>query len=212
MVASIPSMNSNPDQVAPLIAVMEETRTFLARPDNDFAWSSWKDATTALREIDGLISRLKQGVLPPRLALTVLFLVTGPIQEVSVSSGWGKQFLALAKRFDSAITRVYGRDPREIAANKAEISDQINQLLGGRLRWFFSFLSGLATGFGIYLYCTNDTTEVYFPIHLKGDSVLYAMVLSSVVFGTLAIVNWVKWKRHQSLLAQNIFPPPACND
>lgn len=202
-------MNANPDQVAPSIAIMEETRTFLTRPDNDFSWSTWKDATAALREIDDLISRLKQGALPPRLALTVLFLATGPIQEVSINSGWGKEFLSVAKRFDSAINRVYGRDPREIAAHKAEIADQINQLLGGRLRWFFSFLSVLPTGFGIYLYYANDTTEVYFPIHLKGDSVFYAVVLSSAIFGTLATINWVKWKRQKSRLAKNIFPPPA---
>jgi len=29
-----------------------------------------------------------------------LFAPTGPIQEVSLSSGWGQEFLELAERFD----------------------------------------------------------------------------------------------------------------
>lgn len=90
-----------------LVAVLREARTFLARPDNDFAWSSWEDAEAAFREIDGLISRIESGTLPPRLDLTVLFAPTGPIQEVSVSSGWGQEFVRLADRFDAAVAVAY---------------------------------------------------------------------------------------------------------
>jgi hypothetical protein len=91
-----------------LVAVLREAHAFLARPDNDFAWSSWVDAQAAFREIDGLISRIESGSLPPRLDLTVLFAPTGPIQEVSVSSGWGQEFLRLADRFDAAMETAYG--------------------------------------------------------------------------------------------------------
>ncbi len=31
---------------------------------------------------------------------------TGSIQEVSVSSGWGEEFLAVSERFDAVIKRV----------------------------------------------------------------------------------------------------------
>ena len=37
--------------------------------------------------------------------MAVLFLPTGPIQEVSLSSGWGDEFVALADRFDAAAAR-----------------------------------------------------------------------------------------------------------
>jgi hypothetical protein len=33
----------------------------------------------------------------------VLFLPTGPIQEVSLSSGWAQEFLDLADRYDQAV-------------------------------------------------------------------------------------------------------------
>jgi hypothetical protein len=41
------------------------------------------------------------------LELSVLFAPTGPVQEVSVSSGWGDEFLILANEFDAALAEVY---------------------------------------------------------------------------------------------------------
>ena len=91
-----------------LIAVLREAREFLARPDNNFAWSSWDDAAAALREVDGFISRIEVGEMPDCSAIELLFLPTGPIQAVSLSSGWGQQFHRLADRFDAAVERAYG--------------------------------------------------------------------------------------------------------
>src|SRR5687768_8490191 len=93
-----------------LVEVLREARRFLARPENDFAWSSWEDTTAALREMDGLIGRIESGDMPKRSDLEVLFLPTGPIQEVSVSSGWGEEFVEFASRFDTAVEHAYGSD------------------------------------------------------------------------------------------------------
>ncbi len=86
-----------------LISVFEETRELLADPGNDFTWSSWVGREDALRELDGILSSLWCGVLPKSLSMEVLYAPTGPIQEVSLSSGWGEAFLALAERFDEAM-------------------------------------------------------------------------------------------------------------
>jgi hypothetical protein len=75
----------------------------LARPENDFTWSSWKNAESALREIDAVTARVSKGEIQDRQQLAVLFAPTGPIQEVSVSSGWGEMFLELAERLDAAM-------------------------------------------------------------------------------------------------------------
>jgi hypothetical protein len=90
-----------------LANVLRETRALLALPDNDFAWSSWGDADAALAEVDGLIAALAAGRLPSRLTVSVLFAPTGPIQEVSLSSGWAAEFLALAARCDAAVEAAY---------------------------------------------------------------------------------------------------------
>jgi hypothetical protein len=90
-----------------MIAVLRAARELLARPENDFSWSSWEDASDAFYEIDNLIVRFQVGNLPGSAALTILFLPTGPMQEVSLSSGWGDEFCQLADRFDAALVRVY---------------------------------------------------------------------------------------------------------
>ena len=86
-----------------LISVFEDARELIADPSNDFAWSSWAGREDAIEELDGILSALRSGVLPEKLSLEVLFAPTGPIQEVSLSSGWGGEFLALAERFDEAL-------------------------------------------------------------------------------------------------------------
>jgi hypothetical protein len=88
-----------------LIAVLKDARALLAKPDNDYSWSSWESEKDALEEIDGLISGLRNGPIPDLDDVRVLFLPTGPIQEVSLSSGWGDEFLKLAERADAAIKR-----------------------------------------------------------------------------------------------------------
>ncbi|HEX6370218.1 MAG TPA: hypothetical protein VF006_14965 [Longimicrobium sp.] len=95
-----------------LLDVLRETRAMLALPNNEFMWSSWEDADAALAEVDGLIAWLESGGLPFRTAISILFEVTGPIQETAMSSGWGDEFLVLADRCDAAVAKVYRRAPR----------------------------------------------------------------------------------------------------
>jgi len=80
-----------------LIAILRETRELLGRDGNDFSWSSWTNKEHALSEIDSIISELENGSVPE---IGVLFAPTGPIQEVSLGSGWGEKFIELAERFD----------------------------------------------------------------------------------------------------------------
>ena len=89
--------------VVKLISVVEDARALLADPSNDFAWSSWAGREDALEELDDILSALRSGVPPGKLPMEVLFAPTGPIQEVSLSSGWGGKFLELAERFDEAM-------------------------------------------------------------------------------------------------------------
>lgn len=90
-----------------LLDVLREARALLALPGNDFAWSSWKDVSTAVAEMDRHIMAVEGGQLPTLLDLAVLFAPTGPMQEVSLSSGWGHEFLTVAARFDVATKRAY---------------------------------------------------------------------------------------------------------
>jgi hypothetical protein len=85
-----------------MVNVLRESRDLVARPENDFAWSSWMDTENALAEIDGMIEALEGGDPLGYWAGTVVFVPTGPMQELSLSSGWGDAFIALADRWDAA--------------------------------------------------------------------------------------------------------------
>ncbi len=90
-------------RTALLLDVFQRARDLVARPDNDFAWSSWRDVEHALEEIDGLIARLQNDDIPDTFDMSVLFAPTGPMQELALSSGWGNRFLGLASEFDAAL-------------------------------------------------------------------------------------------------------------
>lgn len=87
-------------QQAKLISILYEAQERLRDPNNDFSWSSWRNAEAALTEVNQFIVQLKQNKLTSLLRLQTLFAPTGPIQEVSLTSGWGEDFLLLAQRFD----------------------------------------------------------------------------------------------------------------
>jgi hypothetical protein len=86
-----------------LVAVLLEARKLLALPKNDYAWSSWRDFEHASTEIDDHVEKIKNGNYSTLFTVEGLFAATGPIQEVSVSSGWGQPFLDLSNRFDQAL-------------------------------------------------------------------------------------------------------------
>ena len=90
-----------------LVETLREARALLARPGNDFGWSSWKGPDDALRELDEKIAAVISGRLPERRDLAILFAPTGPIQEVSVGGGWESEFLAVSRRLDAAAAQVY---------------------------------------------------------------------------------------------------------
>jgi hypothetical protein len=90
-----------------LLSVLRDTRAKLAHSGNDFTWSSWEDQTAALAELDHHIDAIVTGQID-KAVLDVLFAPTGAIQEVSLSSGWGDDFLVLAGRYDMAIAEGAG--------------------------------------------------------------------------------------------------------
>lgn len=89
-----------------LISVFEEARRYVLLPENDFCWSSWEDGEHASWELSGVIERLRSGEPTRNISMEIFFVVTGALQELSLSSGWSQNFLALADRFDSAMAHI----------------------------------------------------------------------------------------------------------
>jgi hypothetical protein len=96
---------NQPNARTALLEILSETRVWLARPSNDFGYSTWSSTAEALREFDAAVSSLNGGQGADLSELTVLFAPTGSLQEVSMDSGWSDEFLDLARRFDTALAR-----------------------------------------------------------------------------------------------------------
>ena len=94
-----------------LLKVLKEARELLVLPDNDFIWSRWNDAVEALTEFDALVSGLVAGHCDDLSRLSILFAPTGAVQEVSLNSGWGREFCDMTARFDFALAD-YQRETR----------------------------------------------------------------------------------------------------
>ena len=92
---------------AQLSQLLEATLELVELPDNDFSWSSWRDATHASSELGEYLAQVRSGRLPNKIVLSVIFATTGPLQELSLSSGWADAFLKLADRFDSLESRLW---------------------------------------------------------------------------------------------------------
>lgn len=98
------------DSLAPrelLVEVLYSSIELLSIEDNDFTWSSWESQATAVAEIRSILSVVDAGMLPHRIDVSVLFAPTGPIQEVSLSSGWAETFLKIAEIYDTVETKLW---------------------------------------------------------------------------------------------------------
>jgi hypothetical protein len=82
------------DSTQTLIELLRQVHQILARTDNDLVWSHWDSRDDALRQFDELTGQIKAGDTSRKKELERLFAPTGPIQEVSISSGWGEEFLS----------------------------------------------------------------------------------------------------------------------
>lgn len=90
-----------PPDLQRLLTIVLETRSFIARPENDFRDSRWRDSKEATQEFDSFVSELRSGILPENLAAE--FAPASSTQEVSINSGWALEFVNLVERYGKAI-------------------------------------------------------------------------------------------------------------
>lgn len=83
-----------------LVHVLESVLELVQLPDNDFSWSCWNNSYEATEKITMLLNMAKSRALPDRVDVCMLFAPTGPLQEVSLSSGWAEPFITVSDKYD----------------------------------------------------------------------------------------------------------------
>ncbi len=86
-----------------LIKILETVKKLILEPRTDISWSIFDSKDELIIEIDTHIQKLKLKNFSKIKDLILLFAPTSDFQEISLSSGWGNQYLNISERFDIAI-------------------------------------------------------------------------------------------------------------
>lgn len=89
-----------------LADILEETKALLARPGTIFSWSHWRDQSEAIADLERLKLAIAERRHDDLSRVRLLFAPRGPIQQVSIATGWGVEFLKLADRLDRAVETI----------------------------------------------------------------------------------------------------------
>jgi hypothetical protein len=90
------------EPIAEVVAVLREVLAISTGGDQDVDWSSWSSTEQMNAELTAHMALLEHGDRSGLADLYVLFLPTGALGEVAISSGWVEQYVRLAERFDRA--------------------------------------------------------------------------------------------------------------
>ncbi|KKM76430.1 hypothetical protein LCGC14_1380260 [marine sediment metagenome] len=78
-------------------------KNVIKSPETDIFRSRFDTRGQVIDELDNHIQKLMKEDFSRIENLIILFAPTSDLQEISLSSGWGKQFLTISERFDGAI-------------------------------------------------------------------------------------------------------------
>jgi len=83
-----------------LISLIEEIIVILKSPYTDTTWTHWDTPAEALINFSQILEKLKNNDKTVLKELEIIFLPTGSLQDLSISSGWGDKYIDLSKKFD----------------------------------------------------------------------------------------------------------------
>lgn len=99
--------NKRDDNRQELKEIILSAIELLSLERNDLSWSGWESQNEAIDEFRVILELVERKQIPPRLNVSILFAPTGPLQEVSISSGWSDTYLKLAERFDKVEKQIW---------------------------------------------------------------------------------------------------------
>lgn len=91
---------------AGLKELLLEVRSLVATPNTDVTWSRFKDVDEVLECLDLCIENLRLGNKSALGEIMFLFAPTGSLQEISIASGWGTEFIEISSRFDDIMASI----------------------------------------------------------------------------------------------------------
>jgi hypothetical protein len=89
-----------------MVLVLEAALELAALENNCFVWTFWGNTKAVEKDIHLLMKELTSIAPTALLRLKLFFGPTSSFQDLSISSGWGNEFLKLAEYHDYASERL----------------------------------------------------------------------------------------------------------
>jgi hypothetical protein len=96
----LPNVN---EKIEVVINILELIKNVIKTPETVIIHSWFDTKEDLINELDDHILKFIKEDFSKVEDLIVLFAPTSDLQEISLDSGWGKQYLIISERFDSAI-------------------------------------------------------------------------------------------------------------
>jgi hypothetical protein len=94
----------------PLVDVLRAVRDKI-HPGTDPVWAGFEDVNEVLEELDMYIQDMQACNFLQLDSLRARFAPAGPFQDLSITNGWGQDFLKFALAFDTAYRNLRQHDP-----------------------------------------------------------------------------------------------------
>jgi len=94
------------EKINNVIKVLKKTKAIIKNTTIDVAWSQFESEEEVIEALDEQMEKLISHDFSTIWDLILLFAPTGSLQEISISSGWGDEYLTLAFEFDTAINEL----------------------------------------------------------------------------------------------------------
>ena len=84
---------------------LSRLRYLLSQPATDVCWSNYNSADEVIKELDILEKGIASRDYTTVRRLISLLAPTGQLQEISISSGWGDEFLDIAASLERELDK-----------------------------------------------------------------------------------------------------------
>jgi hypothetical protein len=92
-------METPTDKLIEIIEIIKGKIT----PETDIVWTRYNSIDELNTDLDKLIQGINTNDRETYFKLEILFAPTGSFQELSITNGWGEEFIQLSKTFDEQI-------------------------------------------------------------------------------------------------------------
>ena len=86
-----------------VVKQISRLKYLLSLPSTDVCWSTYNSAFEVIDELESLRAQIEKQDENARQRILFLLAPTGDLQEISLSSGWGYEFLEIAEALENAL-------------------------------------------------------------------------------------------------------------